>query len=303
MAFRVGKSVMLNFGDDLEPIFIFTGLAMLLLIGPLFRWYVQGMTTPNLQLSKRYMLELIPFVVIFGSSLFVTKEWYENSELVIIIFASGLIFIYLHFAFYILLCWLVLKRTKKRYRDDVQTKSQKTVIGWLHMLVIGFLIIWVSYVLNILDGAVPYVIGPIVYSLVIYFLSYKAYQLRSIDLDGAVFKISDNNILFQKISELVIADKLYLESDLSLVKLSEMLGQSTQLTSSIINQYAKRNFNDFINYYRIQDAKKMLLSELSEKYTISAIAFDLGFSSLSSFNSAFKKFVGTTPSSYRKSQV
>ncbi|MEM6542619.1 MAG: hypothetical protein AAF634_15795, partial [Bacteroidota bacterium] len=40
MAFRIGKSVLLNFGDNLEPIFIFLGLAFLLVIGPLLRWYV-----------------------------------------------------------------------------------------------------------------------------------------------------------------------------------------------------------------------------------------------------------------------
>ncbi len=62
-------------------------------------------------------------------------------------------------------------------------------------------------------------------------------------------------------------------------------------------------FNDFINYYRIQDAKKMLLDEDNKNYTISSIAFDTGFSSLSSFNSAFKKIEGKTPSSYRKNSI
>ncbi|MBL4643390.1 MAG: AraC family transcriptional regulator, partial [Flavobacteriaceae bacterium] len=58
-----------------------------------------------------------------------------------------------------------------------------------------------------------------------------------------------------------------------------------------------------INYYRIQEAKKMLSNAENEKFTISSIAFDVGFSSLSTFNSAFKKFEATTPSLYRKSQV
>ena len=44
----------------------------------------------------------------------------------------------------------------------------------------------------------------------------------------------------------------------------------------------------------------MLLDTKNEKYTISSIAFDIGFNSLSSFNTAFKKFEGTTPSLYRK---
>ncbi|EDP70883.1 AraC-type DNA-binding domain-containing protein-like protein [Flavobacteriales bacterium ALC-1] len=304
MAFRIGKSVMMNFGNNLEPIFIFAGLAFLLLIGPLLKWYVLGMTHPNFKLPKNYVIELIPFFIVFASSLFITKEWFEsNKKVAFILFSSVLLFIYLHFAFYIFLSWQSVQKVKRSHQINTQTKSQKAIFNWLRMLIIGFVIIWFSYVLNILDDAVPYVIGPIVYSLAVYFLSYKAFQLKATDIDGEVFKENDKAELFSEISKLVIIEKLYLEPDLSLSKLSKLIGQSTQKTSSVINQYAKRNFNDFINHYRIQDAKGMLSSIESEKFTISSIAFDTGFSSLSSFNSAFKKFEGTTPSSYRKNKL
>ncbi|MDY8135957.1 helix-turn-helix domain-containing protein [Aquimarina sp. 2201CG5-10] len=300
MAFRIGKSVMLNFGNDLEPIFIFIGLAFLLLIGPFFRWYTLGMTRPDFKLSKYYLLELVPFFIIFIASLFITKEWYENSKLVIIIFSSCLIFIYLHLAFYIGLTWRMIIRAKKQYQQVLQTKSGNAIFSWLHLLIIGLIVIWGSYVLNILDDTVPYIVGPIVYSIIIYFLSYKAFELKVTELNGEVFKTNDNNLLFNEISRLMMDAKLYLEPDISLVKLGKMIGKSTQITSSIINQYSNRNFNDFINYYRIQDAKKLLSNEEGDKFTISSIAFDTGFSSLSSFNSAFKKFEGKTPSAYRK---
>lgn len=300
MAFRIGKSVLLNFGDGLEPIFIFIGLGFLLLIGPLLRWYVLGMTQPDFKPSRSFYYELIPFVLIFIASLFVTKEWYENSNMVIIVFASGLIFIYLHLAFYISLSWLTMKKVKKQFPKESRTKYQKIILDWLPLLIVGFAVIWATYVLNILDDAIPYVIGPIVYSLTIYFLSYKAFQLKAIELDGNVFKVNEDHLLFNKINELVIGNKLYLESDISLSRISKESGQRTQLISSVINQYARRNFNDYINYYRIQDAKTLLSSSKSEKYTISSIAYDMGFSSLSSFNSAFKKFEGKTPSVYRK---
>lgn len=300
MAFRIGKSVMLNFGDGLEPIFIFAGLALLLLIGPLLRWYVLGMTRPGFKLSKSYYIELIPFVLIFIASLFVTRDWYENSERVIVIFATGLLFIYLHLLFYITLSWITMKRVRHAHQTKFQTKSQKAVLDWIRLLIIGLALIWASFVLNILDDTVPYVVGPIVYSLTIYFLSFKAFQLKVTDIEGDVFKANDNHILFNEINEMVVHNKLYLQSDLSLSKLSKKVGKSTQLISSVINEHARRNFNDYINYYRIQEAKTLLSNHESEKYTISSIAFDMGFSSLSSFNSAFKKFEDTTPSAYRK---
>ncbi|MDB4270738.1 helix-turn-helix domain-containing protein [bacterium] len=301
MAFRIGKSVMLYFGNDLEPIFIFAGLAFLLLIGPLLRWYVLAMTRYNFKFSKNYLVELVPFALVFVMSFFVSRQWFEtNNKEVIIVFASALIFIYLHFAFYIFLSGRVLQKIKRGYRNVLQTKSQKAIFEWLQVLVIGFIAIWISYILNIIEDTVPYIVGPIVYSVVIYFLSYKAFQLKTTEIDGDAFRKNDNELLYNRISDLVIKDKLYLESDLSLSGLSKLVGKSTQNTSEVINQYAKRNFNDFINFYRIQDAKKMLLDVTTKNYTISTIAFDAGFSTLSSFNSAFKKFEGITPSLYRR---
>jgi AraC-like DNA-binding protein len=304
MAFRIGKSVMLNFGENLEPMFIFIGLATLLSTGPLLRWYVLSMTSTDFKISKVYAIELIPFCAIFISGFFISEEWFnDNSKTVIILFGSVLAFIYLHFAFYIYLSWKVIKVKKRHYFSLSQTKTQKAIFKWLSQLIIGFVVLWISYVLNILEEEIPYVIGPIVYSITIYFLSFKAFQLRATEIDGSAFKENNNSVLFAKISKLIIDDKIYLESDISLSKIGKLIAQSSQKTSSVINQYAKRNFNDYINYHRIQHAKSMLLAKENEKFTISSIAFDTGFSSLSSFNSAFKKFEGITPTVYRSSKI
>jgi len=303
MALRIGKSVLLNFGDNLELSFIVAGLAFLLLIGPLLRWYVMGMTRPNFKLPKYYLLELLPFTLVFAASFLVSENLIDKEhKQTIIVFGSVLIFIYLHFAFYIFSAGIVLKRAKKSYKDVLQTKSQKAIFEWLQLVIIGFVINWVSYFLNIIEDTVPYIVGPLLYSLVIYFLSYKAFQLKVTDIDGDVFKQNENADVFDEISKLVTEKKLYLESDISLSRISKLVGKSAQNTSEIINQYAKQNFNDFINYHRIQEAKKMLLDENNKKFTISSIAFDIGFNSLSSFNTAFKKFEETTPSLYRKSK-
>jgi len=301
MAFRIGKSVMMYFGDELEPIFIYAGLAFLLLIGPLLKWYVLGLTRSSFKLTKNYRLEFIPFTLIFVLSLFMPQESLENEKWSIIIFGSVLLFTYLHFAFYIFMAWRVVKNVSINYPKVVQTKSQKAILDWLNLLIGGVVLIWISYVLNIVDDEVPYIIGPIMYSTAIYFLSFKAFRLKVTDIDGNVFKVEDDNTeLFERISKLIIDEKRYLESDLSLAGVSKLVGKSAQKTSSVINQYAKRNFNDFINYYRIQNAKAVLSDTENEKFTISSIAFDTGFSSISSFNSAFKKFEGITPSSFRK---
>jgi len=305
MAFRIGKSVLLYFGNDLEPVFIFIGLAFLLVIGPLLKWYVLSMIQPGFELHRRSTaIEFIPFGLFFVASLFVTKQWFESSEWVVPIFSAGLIFIYLHLAFYISISWRSFKKVdKNKLSRQTQTRSQKAILQWIRLVLLGNMVIWVSYVLNILDDAVPYVVGPIMYSVVVYYLSFKAFKLKATDMDGSVFEASNNESLFTSIEKLVYDERIYLDSDLTLSKLSNQMGSSKQQISAAINEYSQRNFNDYINYFRIQDAKQLLEDGQKDKYTISSIAFDTGFSSLSSFNSAFKKFEGVTPSIYRKNRA
>jgi AraC-like DNA-binding protein len=304
MAFRIGKSVMLNFGDDLEPIFIFVGLSVMLIIGPLLRWYILAMTVPKFKLHKKHIAELIPFLFIFTMSISLHETSFDTlDKQTIVIFGTILIFIYIHFAMYIGISARVLIKAKAQMKDSLQTKSQKIILDWLQLVIIGFIIIWVSYFLNIIEDSVPYVVGPIVYSLVIYYLSYKAFDLKITDLDGEAFKINDKKMVYTEICAIIENEKLFIEPDVSLSGISKLIGKSPQYTSELINQYAQQNFNDFINHYRIQEAKKLLIDQKSKNHTISSIAFDTGFSSLSSFNSAFKKFESQTPSSYRKEHL
>lgn len=294
---------MLYFGKDLEPLFIFVGLSFLLVIGPLLKWYVLAMTRPHFKPRKANLLEFLPFVLVFLSSFFVPHDWFdEHNSQAVAFFASIIIFTYLHLVLYIIISGVLVRKIRKTQESE-RTKSQVAILQWLQILIIGIGIIWVSYVLNIIEDTVPYIVGPIVYSVVIYYLSFKAFKLKAITSDGSVFGTNENTILFQNIEDLVIQDKLYLDAEISLAVLSKRIEKSTQKTSEVINQYAKRNFNDFINFYRIQEAKKKLLDISNQKYTISSIAFDCGFSSLSSFNSAFKKFEGTTPSSFKKNAL
>ena len=71
------------------------------------------------------------------------------------------------------------------------------------------------------------------------------------------------------------------------------------VVSQIINEQLSYNFNDFINSFRIEEAKKMLNDPGMKNITVASIAYDSGFNTLSAFNTAFKKFTGLTPSQFR----
>ncbi|WP_276965984.1 helix-turn-helix domain-containing protein [Chryseobacterium sp.] len=70
--------------------------------------------------------------------------------------------------------------------------------------------------------------------------------------------------------------------------------------SLLINHQLGQHFYDFVNTYRIENAMNMLKDETKSKVTILEILYEVGFNSKSSFNTAFKKHTGTTPTLYRK---
>jgi AraC-like DNA-binding protein len=106
-----------------------------------------------------------------------------------------------------------------------------------------------------------------------------------------------------KLIQLIETDKLYLDPDLTLKDLSQMLKIHYNHLSRIINEQFGLSYNDYINKYRIEEAKSRLSSKKYKEQTISQIMYDTGFYSKSVFNSAFKKFTGFTPSEFRKKNL
>jgi len=103
-----------------------------------------------------------------------------------------------------------------------------------------------------------------------------------------------------KILQLMENEKLFLDEELTVTKLAEKLNTNTTYLSQIINDQFNTNFNGFVNKYRIDLAQEKLLNADYSNLTIEAIANDCGFRSKSSFNQAFKKYTGLTPSYYQE---
>lgn len=95
--------------------------------------------------------------------------------------------------------------------------------------------------------------------------------------------------------------KPYLDYELSLEKLAHQLSLGEKELSILINQHLGKHFFDFVNEYRIEDAKTLLADPVQSKKTVLEILYQVGFNSKSSFYTAFKKQTGLTPTRYRKS--
>lgn len=103
-----------------------------------------------------------------------------------------------------------------------------------------------------------------------------------------------------KLEEIIVKDKRYLDPNLSLDSLAEKLQLSKSYLSRIINTELQTSFNDYINSLRIAEAKQLLHNPEFSNYTLVSIGLEAGFSSKTTFNNAFKKFTGVTPSHFRK---
>ena len=93
--------------------------------------------------------------------------------------------------------------------------------------------------------------------------------------------------------------KPYLNPNISPQDIADNIKINKHHLSEILNLNFGKNFNGFINLYRIEEAKK-LLTDNHNNITMLAIAYDSGFNSKSSFNRAFKEITGNTPSEYKK---
>jgi AraC-like DNA-binding protein len=103
-----------------------------------------------------------------------------------------------------------------------------------------------------------------------------------------------------KIDRVMRSEKPYLMADITLDMLAEKLSIPARDLSMIINRHFDNNFYEFINNYRIEEAKKILLDPKNKTKTITDVYLEVGFNSKSVFNTFFKKIVGQTPSEYRQ---
>jgi AraC-like DNA-binding protein len=128
-------------------------------------------------------------------------------------------------------------------------------------------------------------------------LVYSTKHIKQEEIGATIAEPKENNFeeLRAKIETTMIRDKLYLEPELSLSDLAQKLRTNTSVLSAAINSNFGKNFNDFVNEYRVEEFKKQIKLPQNQNYTLLAVAFDCGFNSKATFNRAFKKFTGESP--------
>lgn len=109
------------------------------------------------------------------------------------------------------------------------------------------------------------------------------------------------NSLNSKLELYMNENKPFLEFGLSLSELADRLEVKERHLSQFINSHFNMSFQDYINLFRIEEAKKIIKDSIGSKKTVLEIVYESGFNSKSAFNFAFKKHTKTSPTNYKKS--
>ena len=150
-------------------------------------------------------------------------------------------------------------------------------------------------------------VSPLICLFLYFFILRKAVVhsavFNEVKENKTIYPVLDETILNTleiKLQQILKDHKPYLDKELNLKKLSLLVDVSHKHLSQLINQKYEKNFNDFINSYRVEESRKMLQDPGLNNLKLEAIAEAAGFNSRASFFSIFKKFTGHTPASYRK---
>ena len=105
------------------------------------------------------------------------------------------------------------------------------------------------------------------------------------------------------ILQFMIEKQPYLENDITLPELALRLQMKSHFLSYFLNTHFNKNFHSFINEYRIEESKKILVDPNKKHFNMLGVAYESGFNSKTTFNTTFKKITGVSPTNYRNQQT
>jgi AraC-like DNA-binding protein len=298
------------------PILFFFQVPVDLCLGPLLYFYVESLTGDKDRLKRKDLLHFIPLLIVslylisyFLYSPNVQREiLYEllnqNKHIMLrVIFTASVFLPVIYIAAPMVRIILQFKRGNP--------SEQKVV------LLFSFLIMWVITGIVGIGGTIALslpalkiinlLVGLVIFCFYLlaqrypYLLQYGTVHVNNESYSKSYLTGLDLNSLSGQLTAMMEKEKLYFDEDLSLPRLSQALGVTPHQLSQFLNQHYNKNFNNYINGYRITDAQKLLVEE-PDRNTLS-IALGVGFNSYSAFHSAFRKATGISPAEYRKKNI
>lgn len=290
------------------------GIRFDFLIAPLFYFYIKSLLDEKFRFKRIYIIHLLPFALTFIAAvfeIFFIQDWDAWRGLVFlyrspIILIQNLLYISLAFSFI---------KSKGFSVKSFFTSVNDSQIAWLRFFIVGYIFIWLIIFKNFMLLQIFHLFFwcPFGGSLLclIPFIFFNIITIIALIKPDMIFKpfrngnpaLSESFMkrYRERLIKFIEEEKPYRDASLTLVTLAQQLSIPVAYLSKIINESFNLNFNEFINSYRIKESQALLLNQSNGKKNILEIAYEVGFNSKTTFNSAFKKFTGFTPREFKKS--
>lgn len=296
ISIRMGKSIFFQ-AASLSFLTINVGLAAFTCVGPFLLFYLKYSAFPDYKFRWINTLHFIPALFVLSGSFTPYPQehpvWDLRYDLIMI-----------QILYYIVLSFIFYKRNIRQFKNLPYNKN------WYLFLLLAVSGIWAAYGAVWWFNVLPYLSGTLLFCLVIYVMLFiwlnrnKPLVPEKLEkYKNSKLSKEESKFYLEKITMLMENNRPYLNNDLTLSKLASQLEIPPHLLSQVINENLNLNFFEFINFYRIKEVKLRLASPELSQFTIAAIAYDCGFNSISSFNTAFKKAENMSPSEYRSKYV
>lgn len=300
------------------------------LIPPLFYLFVKSRVEKDYKWKPIYGLMLLPGFLEIAiritdyTYLYINGDWLLPQSFNYALNKSTEFLPLLWLGVVLVQSWQLLAKIVPAKTNDKMQELLKANLGWLKQMLFWGIAIWAINVIIVgLEYDIPLSLSErlitdiysgmlLVMAAWIFTIGYVAFSKplifhQAFDFKHSLsvkeidtFKAHNDERSLQKLAQLFEEDKIYRQPKLSLKELAESLKLPVKYVSYLINNYHQKNFHDFINSYRLEEVSAKMQDEQFKDYTLLALAIDAGFNSKSTFNLAFKKLKGQTPSEYRK---
>lgn len=301
LSIRIGKSVAFFFDYNVSRTILQIGLTACTFIGPFLYFFILSELKQIRTLPSSWKWQLITWTVLilgFGILFPYERQPFIWTDRIIPV-------IYFQWGCYVVLSIIALVPTIRKMFGSVKLKPFET---WLLATGSGVALIYLAYVwafLNITRGS--YIVGPLYFSLILYLTVFTLlYRRKTNDLfsDGEgksadrKLPVEDANYIISKLEKAMQDKELFKNPNLKMNDVAREIHVTPHQLSRVLNSNLSKNFTQFVNEYRINEACKMLVTE--SNLTVDAISFEVGFNSKSTFFSTFKKYKGMTPSAFQQ---
>ncbi|MEL6809890.1 MAG: helix-turn-helix domain-containing protein [Bacteroidota bacterium] len=295
---------------------------VIFLFGPLFYLYTQRLLFKQEETHTFSKLHYLPAILFFVIAVFYCFtyetttyfEMYRQGKLDVL-FGLTLILGMVSNFYYLFRAFGLLRKFRKEQQNAFSFRQGP--VKYIHFFLLAISLILVAWLLGYLNAqffgrVLPFIGYDAIWAAIpvfIYVIGY--FSLKQPEL----FRIrskkeptkqknrlspSEAALLSEKLDSLMSQDKIFLQSDLTLVDISEKLNTSTNNLSWLLNHSYQTTFYDFINSHRIKEFLKKVANNEHLRHTILALSMEVGFNSKSTFNKAFKSEMNDTPSNYIK---